>query len=162
MAQAHESTTIAQPAPVKLSRFFDAPPELVFKAWSTAEHVKNWFSPETYSVPQANVDMRVGGAFEVCMRAPDGTEHWSRGTFAELDPPRSLVIDMHAVDGEGQPLFRAYTEVRFTAEKGGTRLDVVQTYTFIDPAQAAPMIAGAPIGWGQTLDKLEAEIARMR
>jgi len=83
MALATETTgtAVRQPAPLRLSRTFHARRETVFKAWSTAEHVKRWFSPETYTVPDARVELRVGGAFEVCMRAPGGEEHWSRGTF---------------------------------------------------------------------------------
>jgi uncharacterized protein YndB with AHSA1/START domain len=114
-----------------------------------------------FTVPHANVQMRVGGPFEVCMRGPDGVDYWTRGTFAEVSPPDRLVLDLHAVDEQDRPLFRAYREVSFTEEAGGTRLNVVQTYTFADPARAAPMVAGASAGWRQTLDKLEAEIVRM-
>jgi uncharacterized protein YndB with AHSA1/START domain len=158
---AKQGTTADQPPPLRLSRTFHARRETVFKAWSTAEHVKRWFSPETYTVPDANVEMRVGGAFEVCMRSPSGQEHWSRGSFVEVTPHTRLVIDMHATDGSGAPLFRAYTEVDFSDALGGTRMDVVQTYTFIDPSTAAPMVAGAPEGWRTTLDKLEQEVVRM-
>src|SRR5665213_2465376 len=151
-----------QPLPLRVSRTFHARRETVFKAWSTAEHVRNWFSPRTYSVPDARVDMRVGGAFEVCMLSPSGEKHWTRGTFVEVTPHSRLVIDMHATDLQGRPLFRAYTEVTFTdALPGGTTMDVVQTYTFVDPAMAAPMVAGAPEGWRTTLDKLEQEVLRL-
>jgi uncharacterized protein YndB with AHSA1/START domain len=150
-----------QPPPLKISRVFHAGRETVFNAWSTADHVKNWFSPATYSVPDARVDMHVGGAFEICMRAPSGQQHWSRGTFVEVTPHSRLVIDMHATDPQGRPLFRAYTEVDFTETLGGTRMDVVQTYTFVDPAMAAPMVAGAPEGWRTTLDKLAQQVLRM-
>ncbi|HLZ84928.1 MAG TPA: SRPBCC family protein, partial [Caulobacteraceae bacterium] len=158
MAQVTETNrdaVVAQPPPLKISRVFHARPETVFKAWTTAEHVKRWFSPATYSVPDARVDARPGGAFEVCMRSPTGEEHWSRGVFAEFKPVSRLVVDMHADDGDGRPLFRAYTEVDFTAALGGTRVDVTQTYTFYDPAMAAPMVAGAQEGWRTTLDKLD-------
>jgi uncharacterized protein YndB with AHSA1/START domain len=134
----------------------------VFKAWSSADHVKRWFSPETYSVSDANVAMHVGGPFEVCMRSPGGEEHWMRGTFVEVVPYTRLVIDMRVADAAGKPLFRAYTEVDFSDALGGTRMDVVQTYTFIDPSIAAPMVAGASEGWRTTLDKLEREVLRMR
>jgi uncharacterized protein YndB with AHSA1/START domain len=144
-----------QPPPLRLSRTFHASRETVFNAWSTAEHVKRWFSPETYTVPEANVEMRTGGTFDVCMRSPSGQEHWTRGTFVEVTPHTRLVIDMHATGASGEPLFRAYTEVDFSDVLGGTRMDVVQTYTFIDPSIAAPMVAGAPEGWRTTLDKLD-------
>lgn len=159
--EADNAAGLRQPPPLRISRTFHASRETVFKAWSTAEHVKNWFSPETYSVPDARVDMRVGGAFEVCMLSPSGEKHWTRGTFVEVKPHSRLVIDMHATDLQGRPLFRAYTEITFTDALGGTRMDVVQTYTFIDLSMAVPMVAGAPEGWRTTLDKLEQEVLRM-
>jgi uncharacterized protein YndB with AHSA1/START domain len=157
-----ETAAAQQPAPLKISRIFHASPEIVFEAWSSAERVMRWFSPKMFTVPHAKVEMHVGGAFEICMRAPDGTQHWTRGTFVEVTPPRRLVIDMHATDSTGKALFRAYTEVDFTEALGGTRMDVVQTYTFIEPEIAAPMVGGAPEGWNMTLDKLEQEVVRMR
>ena len=165
MARATDANTGAatlQPPPLRLSRIFHAPRETVFNAWSSADHVKRWFSPETFTVSDATIDMRVGGAFEVCMRSPAGTEHWTRGSFVEVTPHSRLVIDMHATDSDGAKLFRAYTEIEFSDALGGTRMDVVQTYTFIDPASAAPMVAGAPEGWRTTMDKLEQEVVRMR
>jgi uncharacterized protein YndB with AHSA1/START domain len=153
---------IEQPPPLRLSRHFHVRREIVFQAWSTAEHVKNWFSPASFTVPDADVDMRVGGKFEVCMRAPNGMEHWTRGVFVEVTPHSRLVIDMHAAGMSGEKLFRAYTEVDFAEVVGGTRVDVVQTYTFVVPEMAAPMTAGAQEGWRTTLDKLEKEVARMQ
>lgn len=156
-----KDSSLQQPPPLSLSRVFHARRETVFKAWSSASHVKHWFSPEAYTVPDAKVQMHAGGLFEVCMRSPAGEEHWTRGTFVEVSPHTRLVIDMHAMDKNGKPLFRAYTEVDFSDAPCGTRMDVLQTYTIIDP-MAAPMIAGAPEGWRTTLDKLEKEAIRMQ
>ena len=157
MAQASDTKL----EPLRLSRVFHAPRETVFKAWSSAEHVKRWFSPETFSVPDARVEMRVGGAFDVCMRSPAGEQHWTRGTFVEVTPHTRLVIDMTCIDAAGEQLFRAYTEVDFADALGGTRMDVVQSYTLIDPS-VAWMVKGAPDGWRTTLDKLEKEVVRMQ
>lgn len=154
-------SSLLQPPPLRLSRLLHARPETVFKAWSTAGHVKQWFSPKTYTVSNAKVEMHAGGPFEVCMRSPAGEEHWTRGTFVEVSPYSRLVIDMHAMDKDGKPLFRAYTEIDFSDALCGTRMDVLQTYTLIDP-MAAPMVAGAPDGWRTTLDKLETEVVRMQ
>jgi len=147
------------PPPLRISRNFHASRATVFNAWSTAEHVTSWFSPQTYSVPEAKVDLWVGGAFDVCMRSPAGTLHWTRGHFVEVTPPSRLVLDLYATDLTGRPLFRAYTEVDFIDAAGDMRMDVVQTYTFTDPAMAAPMVAGAPEGWRTTLDKLAAHLS---
>jgi uncharacterized protein YndB with AHSA1/START domain len=165
MAQASDPKNGAaarQPPPLRLSRVFHARRETVFKAWSSSDIVSRWFTPETYVVSDARVEMRVGGQFDVCMRSSTGEEHWTRGRFIEVTPHSRLVIDMRATDSAGAPLFRAYTEVDFSDALGGTRMDVVQTYTFIDPSIAAPMVAGAPEGWRTTLDKLEKEVLRIR
>lgn len=160
MAPAIEAKPGAEQEPLRLSRLFHARREAVFRAWSTAEHVKRWFSPESFSVPEARVEMRTGGPFELKMRSPAGEEHWLRGTFVEVVPDRRLVIDIEVADGTGTPLFRAYTEVDLSDAPGGTRMDLVQRYTLIDPAMAW-MVAGAPEGWRTTLDKLEQELARL-
>jgi uncharacterized protein YndB with AHSA1/START domain len=149
------------PQPLRLSRVFHAPRETVFKAWSSAEHVERWFCPETFTVPDATVQMRAGGLFDVCMRSPSGEEHWVRGTFVEVTAHTRLVIDMHCTDSTGKELFRALTEVDFSDALGGTRMDVVQSYTLIDPA-AGWMVAGAPDGWRTTLDKLEKAVVHMQ
>jgi len=146
---------------LRLSRILHARPETVFKAWSSADHVKRWFAPETFIVPHATVEMYPGGPFELCMRSPAGEEHWLRGKFVEVMPHTRLVIDMRIDDSAGTPLFRAYTEIGFAEALGGTRMDVVQTYTLIDLSKAW-MIAGAPQGWSSTLDKLEEEVVRMQ
>jgi len=152
-----------EPAPLRVSRVFQAPRETVFRAWSSADHIKRWFCPDGYSVPEAKVEMRVGGAFEVCMRSPEGVDHWTRGTFTEVAVPERLTIDHHVIDPcGGGPLFSAVTRVSLSdAAGGGTLMEVAQTYSAAGAAQAEQMLKGAPEGWRQTLDKLEAEVARI-
>jgi uncharacterized protein YndB with AHSA1/START domain len=145
--------------PLKTSRVLRARRETVFRAWSSAEHVRRWFAPEGCEVVEAAVEMRVGGKFELYMRSPC-LENWLRGTFVEIVPNTRLVLDMRIDDSDGKTLFRAYTELDFSDAGTGTRLDVTQTYTLIDLTKAW-MIAGAPQGWGSTLDNLEREASRM-
>ena len=163
MNKIDDTSRKVQPAPLRVSRVFSASRETVFKAWRSADHVKRWFCPNGYSVPDATVEMRVGGRFEVCMRSPEGVEHWTKGTVTEVVAPERLTIDHHVIDPcGGGPLFSAVTRVKFVAADGGTRIEVEQTYKVFDAAQVEPMLKGAPEGWRQTLDKLEAEIARMQ
>jgi uncharacterized protein YndB with AHSA1/START domain len=157
--ETHGATT--KPAPLRLSRVLHARRETVFKAWTSAEHIKRWFSPETFTVPQARVEPRVGGPFEVCMRSPAGEEHWIRGTFVEIEPYTRLVTETEVTDSAGTPLFSCRTEAKFSDTLGGTQLDIVQSYTLIDPSKAW-MVGGAPEGWRSTLDKLEKEVVRMQ
>lgn len=149
------------PAPVRLTRTLHASRKLVFEAWTTADHVQRWFAPTGFTVSQAKVEPRVGGPFEALMRAPDGVEHWARGRFVEVKPPERLAIDIVVEDAKGRALFRAFTEADFADAPGGTRLDVAQAYTVLDP-DAAWMAEGAPQGWAQTLDKLTDAIRRMQ
>jgi uncharacterized protein YndB with AHSA1/START domain len=156
-----ENAAVREVPPLRLSRIFHAPRETVFEAWSSADHVSRWFSPETFTVVQAHVEMRLGGRFEVCMRSPAGEEHWIRGRFVEIAAPRRLAIDMQITDAAGKPLFGAHTEVELSEARGGTRMDLSQGYTLIDPS-VAWMVAGAPDGWHGTLDKLERELVRLQ
>jgi uncharacterized protein YndB with AHSA1/START domain len=146
--------------PLELSRHFEAPRALVFQAWSTAEHVKRWFSPEGLSVPEAEVDFRPGGVFVVCMRTPDGQDFWSRGNFIELVPPERLIMEGSVTIG-GVRRFTARTTVTFKDEGAGTLLSVHQEYEIFDAAFASA-VEGSAEGWRTTLDKLEREVARMQ
>jgi len=158
-----DDAAAGKPAPTRLSRTLNAPRAVVFKAWSSAEHVKRWFAPQPYTVPDAKVELRVGGAFDVCMRSPAGETHWTRGFFSEVVQDSRLVIEMQ-VDGPagGGIAMRARTEIDFSDAPGGTLLQVTQSYTVLDPAAAAPMLAGAPIGWGMTLDQLGRQVVEMQ
>jgi uncharacterized protein YndB with AHSA1/START domain len=160
-ATANKAATVFEPQSLKVSRVFHARRETVFKAWSTADHLKRWFAPAPCSVPEAHVEMRPGGSFDVCMLLPSGEKHWVRGTFVEVTPVSRLVIDMRVTDDAGAPLFNAFTEVDFTDEVGGTRMDAVQRYTIFDAALAPRMISGATEGWRTTLDQLEQEVMRV-
>ncbi len=149
---------IAASRPLTISRTFAAPRELVFQAWSSAERMKRWFSPEGVDVSEAEIDFRPGGAIAVCMRLPDGTEHWSRGRFVEIVPPEKLTFEGEVSAG-GKPCFFVRTTVRFAAEGAGCRMTVEQSYQIFDPAFRSAT-EGASEGWRTTLDKLERELAR--
>jgi uncharacterized protein YndB with AHSA1/START domain len=143
----------AQPPPLVVTRLFSASPKLVFSAWSSAEHVRQWFCPAGYTIPEAEVDFRVGGAFNICMRSGEGLQHWTRGKFLEIQPHSRLVIEMLPGGDDRTPLFLAHTTVSFAEEAHGTRLHIEQRYTLY-AAEAESMVKGAPQGWGQTLDRL--------
>lgn len=161
MTTANENATDLQARPLVVSRTFLVPRAWVFKAWTSAEHIRRWFCPAGFSVPQAEIDFRVGGVFNVCMRSPEGQDYWTRGHYTEIVPDARLVIEMSAVDDQGKPLFHAHTVATFTDAQGGTRLEVTQRYTVLVPSVAEAMLRGAPQGWEQTLDRLAREAARM-
>jgi uncharacterized protein YndB with AHSA1/START domain len=161
MAMRNEMPSTEELPPLVVSRTFPASRDLVFRAWTAAEHLKHWFCPAGYSVAEARIEGRVGGDFQICMRSPQGEDHWTKGTYTEIVPNTRLVIDMQALGAQDRPLFRALTVVTFEeARGGGTRLEVTQTYTLFD-SLCAHMLQGAPQGWRETLDRLEQEVARI-
>jgi uncharacterized protein YndB with AHSA1/START domain len=152
-------TASVKPEPLVISRHFAAPRDLVFKAWSSAEHIKRWFSPEGYSVPEAEIDFRASGVFAVCMRMPSGEVHWMRGAFDEVSAPDRLAFTA-GVTFDGEKRFTVHTAVTFEDDGMGTRMTVRQAYDIHDPAFLSA-VKGAAEGWRTTLDKLEREIARI-
>ncbi len=148
-----------KPAPLVMSRLFKAPRETLFRAWSTAGHIKQWFSPADCSVPDAEIDFCAGGVFAVCMLLPDGSRNWSRGNFLEITPPERLSF-AGGVSSAGTLLFNVLTTVTFTEETDGTRMSIEQAYEIFDET-ARHAIGGATEGWRTTLDKLDALITRL-
>ena len=76
-----------------ITRLYDAPRELVWKAWTDPDHVSRWFGPRGFTTPLSTVrmDVRPGGTFELTMISDDdGKEYPSGGTFVEVDEPERL------------------------------------------------------------------------
>ncbi|MGH7191075.1 MAG: SRPBCC family protein [Acetobacteraceae bacterium] len=161
MPAMNKTATATKLPELRLSRHFAAPPALVFKAWTSSRHVRRWFCPAECTVTEARVQPGHGdGPFEVTMQGPNGVRHVMRGRFTEVAPFARLAIEMDVTDEKGQALFSALTRVAFAEEKGGTRMDVVQSYSLLDAA-ALRMIEGAGEGWRQTLDRLTALLSEM-
>jgi uncharacterized protein YndB with AHSA1/START domain len=158
------NATLDQSAPLRLTRLLRAPRTKVFEAWGTADHVRRWFAPDPCTVSDVEVRMHVGGPFVIRMRTPSGEEPWIRGTFVTVEPHSRLVIDMLITD-PNEEQFRALATIELSDAPEGTRLDLVQAWTPLDPSKSR-MIQGAPEnapeGWRSVLDKLEAESSRMQ
>jgi uncharacterized protein YndB with AHSA1/START domain len=140
---------------ISITRIVEAPPELVFEAWTEAEHLAKWWGPEGFTVPSAESDPRPGGAFAIVMRGPDGTDYPMSGVYRELDPPRRLVADSRALDAEGRALLEAVTTVTFADLGGKTELTVAERAVALVPEAAQMMLGGMEVGMIQSLRRLE-------
>jgi uncharacterized protein YndB with AHSA1/START domain len=87
--------------PFVISREFDAPRELVWKSWTEAERLKQWWGPKGFVVHTCKVDLRAGGMFHYGMTAPDGSKMWGRFVYREIDRPRRLQFIASFSDPEG-------------------------------------------------------------
>jgi len=159
MTRKHDIPAGSRPEPLVISRSFSAPRRLVFQAWSSAEHLRRWFCPAGYTVPEAEIDFRPGGVCAICMRSPEGKDFWSRGTYVDISPVDRIVFAGSVVVG-GAKKFTAHTTVTFEDDGKGTRITVRQIYDIHDEAFLSA-VRGAPEGWRTTLDKLEQEVKRI-
>jgi len=150
-----------------VTRVFDAPRELVWKAWTDPEYVMQWWGPKGFTSPFCRMDFRVGGKFLCCMRAPDGQEFWNAGEYHEIVPHEKIVSSMYFSDREGNKVDAAQYGIEHAAIDGAH--DVVtfedlgngQTkLTFIGNETMEDAInSGQAEGWYQILDKFAAVLA---
>ncbi len=152
-----------------ISRVFDAPRELVWKAWTSPEHVMQWWGPHGFTSPVCRMDFRVGGKFLCCMRTPDGQEFWTGGEYHEIVPQEKIVFSMYFADAEGKRVDPAtmgiahevidelHDMVTFEdAGAGRTKL----TYFGNEP-MASARESGQLEGMNQSLEKLGEVIASL-
>ncbi len=148
-----------------IKRTFDAPRELVFKAWTDPKLVAQWFSPTGFTNPVAEIDGRLGGKLYIVMHGPKGTEYDVdmpiRGVFTEYDPPNKLVFTNRSIfDEHGNPQLDTLCTVTFTELGAQTEMTLHITLEKVTPVAEAAW-GGAEMGWSQTLDKL-AELVRVK
>jgi uncharacterized protein YndB with AHSA1/START domain len=138
-----------------ITRVFDAPRALVFKAWTDAAQLAQWWGPQGFSNPVCEIDARVGGAIRIHMRSADGSIYPMKGEFREIVPPERLVFTNIAVDEAGNHLLEGLTTVTFADEGGKTRL-TLHTRAGAVADKAIMYLQGMEMGWTQSIDKLEA------
>ena len=83
------------------TRVFDAPRDLVWKAWTDPERLKEWFGPKGVTIPVCRMDLRPGGTFHYAMRMPNGQDMWGKWTFVEVVAPEKLVLISSFSDEKG-------------------------------------------------------------
>jgi uncharacterized protein YndB with AHSA1/START domain len=84
-----------------ISRTFDAPRNLVFKAITEADRLAKWWGPKGFTWISGRLDLRPGGLFHYCMRSPDGHDMWGKFEYHEIKPPERLVFATSFSDPEG-------------------------------------------------------------
>src|SRR5690348_6609781 len=109
---------------VTLTRIFDAPRALVWKAWTDPAMLARWWGPHGFTNPRCEADVRAGGKILIHMRAPDGTVFPMTGTFDEVAEPECLVFRAVPVDDNGTALLESLTTVTFHDLGGKTKVIV--------------------------------------
>jgi uncharacterized protein YndB with AHSA1/START domain len=146
---------------IEITRTFDAPRELVFDAWTKGEHLKNWFAPTGFTVPEVESNPTPGGDYRLAMRSPEGEVFWTQGTYQEVVPPERIVLAQGVLGPNDKPLFETVTTVTLTEEGGRTAVTVNERVEkILDPAAAGPL-SGMEEGLHMALDKLAHYLERL-
>lgn len=132
-----------------LTRIFDAPRSLVFKAWTEREHLMRWWGPRGFTVTSCEMDLRPGGAWRLSMRSPEGREDRQRGIFREIVPPERLVFTYAFEDAGGNVGHETLVTVTFAEDEGKTKLTVNQAVF-----ETVAVRNDHARGWGEALDRL--------
>jgi uncharacterized protein YndB with AHSA1/START domain len=135
-----------------MTHVFRAPRALVFAAWTERHHLERWQgAPEGMTVTTEESDIRPGGRFRLCMRSPEGEEHWLQGVYREVVPPERLVFTHAWLDADKQPRTETLVTVTFAELGEGTELTLRQT-GLTSPASRD----GHREGWASTFRRLAA------
>jgi uncharacterized protein YndB with AHSA1/START domain len=118
--------------------------------------MRHWFGPAGFTVPRCVVDFRVGGGFELTMRAPDGADFPCRGVYHAIEAPARLVFTSSALDASGASLFDVRNTVTFVEHDGATAVRLEAKVVAIHDPIAPTYLSGMEAGWGQTLDRMAA------
>ena len=136
-----------------ITRTFNAPRELVWKAWTDERHIQQWWGPKGFTNPVCNWNAKAGGDILIHMKAPDGVIYPMDGRFQEIIDLERIVFTSAAIDKSGKHLFEVLNTITFIEEGIGTKLILHFIFSKIT-AEGAPHIGGAEMGWNMSLDKL--------
>jgi uncharacterized protein YndB with AHSA1/START domain len=145
------TVTLPTDEQILITREFDAPKHLVYKAWTTPELVKRWWHANRGEMTIAEIDLRVGGAWRYVMVANGGFEVAFHGEYREIVPNERIVsTEVY----EGMPEAEAVDTLTFTEVDGRTILTVLVQHTSKEHRDAH-INSGMEAGMQEALDLLE-------
>ena len=159
--------TVHETERLVVTRVFDAPRELVWKAWTDPTYVVQWWGPKGCTAPVCKMDFRVGGKFLICMRAPDGKEYWNGGEYFEIVVHEKIVYSMYFADAAGNKVQPAQYGIEHEAMDDAHDVVIFEDFgdgqtklTFIgNESMESAKNSGQLEGWNQILDKVVAVVA---
>lgn len=158
--------------PFVISRTFDAPREAVWKAFTDADVMREWWGPKGVGVVSSKMDFRPGGTYHYAMRTPDGTVMWGKMVYREIEAPSRIHFVNSFADGYGSvmrhplaPSWPIQLLSTFTFAEDDGRTTFTVEWKPLDPTleEQATFDQGHESmtnGWTGTLDGLEGYLAR--
>lgn len=167
-------TLTTNQAAFHLTRTFDAPRDLVWKAWTDPEALAQWWGPKGASIRVAAFDLRPGGSFLYAMAQGDQPDVWAKFTYREITPPERLSFVSASSDEHGNtaanpwlPVFplEILNVLTFTEDAGKTQLDLRGNPINATEAERQAYLdlhASIVGGFKGTFEKLDAFLAAIR
>jgi uncharacterized protein YndB with AHSA1/START domain len=112
---------VAAPSSLVISRIYPASVDRVFKAWTDANQLGQWFAPTDDYTTQASVDLQVGHEYRIAINHKGGNVHTILGAYRLIDPPRKLVYTWR---WEGGPMNDTLVTVDFAPEGEATKVTI--------------------------------------
>jgi uncharacterized protein YndB with AHSA1/START domain len=154
---------------VSFERTYDASPDTVWQAWTNPDMIKQWWGPNNVTIPECEVDLRVGGKVYIVMEAGEamgpykGTKWPMLGTFTVVEPTSKLSYDAKAwTDGRNEETtIDQTTDLTLTEENGKTKLKLRAIVYKTGPG-AGMAVQGMQAGFTQQLNKLNDFLTRRK
>ena len=146
--------TSVQGSRVIYERYFDAPADLVFEAWSNPEDLAQWWGPDGFTLTTTKMDFRDQGIWDFIMHGPDGTNYKNMVRFLEIKESKKIVYQ-HLGDGGSSEDIDFATTITFQSEGEGTRLIMEQDFGTEEELRRVNDKYGAIEGGKQHLENLQ-------
>jgi uncharacterized protein YndB with AHSA1/START domain len=152
---------------LSFERIVDLPKELIWRAWTEPELIKQWFTPEPWKTIDCEIDLWPGGKFRTVMRSPEGQEFPNVGSYLEVRSNESLVWT-NALSPGFRPTektdeisgFFFTAMITLSAHTNGTKYTATVIHANeTDCYKHAAM--GFQEGWGKALDQLVALVKKL-
>jgi uncharacterized protein YndB with AHSA1/START domain len=153
-----KSSPVSSPAMERelvLSRILNAPRSLVFKAWTDAKQLAQWWGPTGFTNPVCELDLKINGEIRIDMRAPNGVVYPMSGAYREIVPPERLVFTSAALDATGKPMFENLNTITFEEFEGNKTVVTVKVRVLWETPEAGRHLDGMAQGWTLTIDRLD-------
>jgi uncharacterized protein YndB with AHSA1/START domain len=147
-------------APLVVTRVFDAPVDMVWKAWTEPDRLMKWWGPAGHTSPVCKIDLQVGGKYLFCMRSPDGQDFYTTGIYQKIFPLKEIIFTDSFADAEGNIVpsthygmqgFPTELTVSVTFEDEGNRTKVTMRQYGLP---AGEIFEGTGSGWAESFEKL--------
>lgn len=152
-----------------ITRDFDAPREVVWKAWTDQDMFMQWWGPKDFTAPVSKIDLRVGGEYFNCMRSPDGQDFCSKGVYREIVEPERLVTTDSFADKEGNRVSATYyglssdfpmeMQIMVTFEEQNGKTKLIVKHSDISKLSETEL-NDMQQGWKESFDKLAELLAK--